>query len=83
MPLIAAVIEKKLFAEINTELKSAFGEADQQTAPGSHKKLAEAIAKAVAKVIVAELTTSAQVSVGIPTAGSPASQTTVSVGKII
>ncbi len=83
MPLVAPIIEKKLLAEITTALTSSFGAgADAASAADSHKKLAEAIAKAVAKVIVEELTTNAQVLPGIPTAGSPAAQTSVGPGKI-
>lgn len=83
MPLVAPIIEKKLLAEITTALASSFGaRADAASAADSHKKLAEAIAKAVAKVLVEELTTNAQVLPGIPTAGSPAAQTSVGPGKI-
>ena len=85
MPLVAPAIEAKLLLEINTALASAFGaSADAASAAQSHQQLAQAIAKAVAKVIVEELTTNAQVAPGsIVTAGSPASQVSVSAGKII
>lgn len=84
MPLVAPIIEKKLSAEIQTELKKAFGAgADPESGAASHKKMADAIAAAVAKVIVSEITTNATIAVGIPTAGSPAAQTTVGPGKIV
>ncbi len=83
MPLVEPVIKQKLAAEIMNELKKAFGaEADAGSSAASHKKMADAIAAAVAKVIVMELTTNAQVLPGIATAGSPAAQTSVSPGKI-
>lgn len=83
MPLVAPVIQAKLQVEIMSELTKSFSAgADGPSVPSSHKKLAEAIAAAVAKVIVAELTTNAQVLPGIGTAGSPAAQTSVTPGKI-
>lgn len=83
MPLIAPAIELKLSAEIQSELTKAFGAgADAATGAQSHKKMADAIAAAVAKVIVQELQTNAMVLPGIATAGSPAAQTSVSPGKI-
>ena len=83
MPLIPAAIQVKLSAEIQSELTKAFGAgADAASGPDSHKKMADAIAAAVAKVIVAELQTNAQVLPGIPTAGSPSAQTSVGPGKI-
>jgi hypothetical protein len=83
MPLVAPIIEKKLSTEIQAELKKAFGAgADAESGAASHKKMADAIAAAVAKVIVAEITTNASVLPGIPTAGSPAAQTSVGPGKI-
>ncbi len=95
MPLVAAVIEAKLTQEIYMNLKAAFA-ADAATAKGyppeadeKHRKMAEAIAKGVAKVIVSELQTNAQVAPGIPIAGSgggvvgPVSGVTTSPGKIL
>lgn len=83
MPLVEPVIKQKLSAAIQQELSAAFGAgADAASGASSHKKMADAIAAAVAKVIVAELTTNAQVLPGIPTAGSPAAQTSVGPGKI-
>ena len=84
MPLIAPVIQQKLELAIIAELTASFGaSADPKTVTDSHKKIAAAVAKAVAQVIVTELTTNAQVLPGIPTAGSPAAQTTVGPGKIL
>ena len=78
MPLVAPAIQLKLELEIVNALTSSFAGGDA----ASHKKLAKAIAAAVAKVIVEELTTNALVLPGIPTAGSPAAQVTVAPGKI-
>ncbi len=60
MPLIVPKITKDLEAAILNELKSAFekgGEADSS----AHQKIASAVAKAVAQVLIAALTTDAQV----------------------
>lgn len=83
MPLIPPVIETLLSAEIQVELTKAFGGgADAATGASSHKKMADAIAAAVTKVIIGQITTNATVLPGIATAGSPAAQVSVSPGKI-
>lgn len=83
MPLIQPAIQAKLTKEIDDALSKAFkSETSAGADPTTHKKMAEAIAEAVSKVIVEELTMNAMVLPGIPTAGSPASQVTVGPGKI-
>jgi hypothetical protein len=81
MPLVAAKLKQDLEAAIATSLAKTFsseGSAD----PSSHKKMASAIAEAVAMVIVKALQTEAEVLPGIGTAGSPSAQTSVTPGKI-
>ena len=78
MPLIEPAIKQKLQTEIINELKALSKGADKSSIDDSHKKLAAAIAAAVAKVMVAELTKNAQVAPGIPS--TPAA--TVGPGKI-
>ncbi len=79
MPLVPAVMQAKLSTEIVAELTKAFGGgADAATGASSHKKMADAIAAAVSKVLIAELTTNAQVLPGIPSTPS----STVGPGKI-
>lgn len=81
MPLIAAKIKKEMEAAIMSALMSEFakeGGAD----PSSHKKIAAGVAAGVSEVLVKALLTEAQVLPGIPTAGSPAAQTSVAPGKI-
>lgn len=82
MPLIEPKIKKELQDEIIKELKALSKGADKKTVSASHKKLATAIAAAVAKVIVGAITKDAMIGPGIPTAGSPAAQATVAPGKI-
>lgn len=78
MPLVEPKIKKELQAEIINELKALSKGTDKSTIDDSHKKLASAIAAAVAKVMVAALTKEAQVAPGIPS--TPAA--TVGPGKI-
>lgn len=78
MPLIAPAMQLKLQAELIAELTKAFAGAAGATTPASHMKMAQAIATAVSKVVVAELTTNAVVAPGIPS--TPAA--TVGPGKI-
>jgi hypothetical protein len=84
MPIIEPKIAKPLEAKLISELTKAF------TAPGappditdSHKKMAGAIAKAVASVLASTLLQDAQVAPGIPTLGSPTAQATSAAGKLI
>lgn len=81
MALIVPKITKDLEAAILNELGSVFGE-EAGADPSSHQKLASAVAKAVAKVLIMALQQDAEVSAGIPTAGSPSSQVTTATGKI-
>lgn len=81
MALVVPKITKDLEAAILNELKSVFGkEADAD--PSSHQKIASAVAIGVAKVLIMALQSDATVLPGIPTAGSPAAQTSVAPGKI-
>lgn len=82
MPLIAAKIKKEMEAAIMAALTSEFA-AEGGADPSSHKKIAAGVAAGVAEVLVKALTTEAQVLPGIPTAGSPAAQTSVGPGKIM
>lgn len=80
MPLVPPVIETLLSAEIQTEMIKAFGNVmDPATGASSHKKMADAIAAAVTKVIIGQILSNAQVAPGI--ASTPAA--TVGPGKII
>jgi hypothetical protein len=84
MPIVEPKIAKTLQAAIMSELASAFGGPNAPPdAANSHKQLAEAISKAVAKVIANLLLTEVQVAPGIPTAGSPAAQVTTAPGKLL
>jgi hypothetical protein len=81
MALIVPKITKELEAAILGELSTAFGK-EAAADPSAHQKIASAVAKAVAKVLIAALQGEAEVLPGIATAGSPASQVTVAPGKI-
>lgn len=88
MPIVEPKIAKTLQTALMSELKSAFaGPNAPDDSMDSHAKLAEAISKAVAKVIANLLLTEVQVAPGIPvaTAGSPAAQTgaTTAPGKLL
>ena len=81
MALVVPKLTKDLEAAIAAALAAEFaGEAGAD--PSSHKRMAAAIAKAVAMVMVKALQTEAQVLPGIATAGSPAAHTSVAPGKI-
>jgi len=81
MALVAPSIQKQMEAAILSALLSQFGE-EAAADPSSHQKIAAAVAEGVTNVIITALTTQAQVLPGIPTAGSPAAQTSVGPGVI-
>lgn len=88
MPIVEAKVSSDLKAAITQELKSALTTKDSPSdIAASHAKLAEAIARAVAKVICSLLLKDTQVAAGIAvaTAGSPAAQTgaTTAPGKLV
>lgn len=81
MALAIPKIQKEMEAAITSALKTQFakeGEADAS----SHQKMAAAVAQGVTQVLIKALQTEAEVLPGIPTAGSPAAQTSVGPGKI-
>jgi len=82
MPIIEPKIAKNLEAAIIKELKSAFPDGPDDQAD-SHKKLAGALSRAIAKVLAKTLLSDAKVAPGIPTAGSPAAQVTTAPGSIV
>lgn len=81
MPLVAKSLESKIYAEIKASLAKHFKSGSPQAE--AQDKFALAIAEAVAKVVVAEIQSSAMVLPGIPTAGSPPAHTSVGPGKIL
>lgn len=81
MPLLIPKITKDLEAAIMAALKTEFA-AEGVADTSSHQKIAAAVAKGVAQVIVLALQSDATVLAGIPTAGSPAAQVSVAPGKI-
>ncbi len=87
MPMQPDALKAKMKQTIYNGLKSQFSSAAAQgtdytsVADAHWMKLAEAIS-GIAADIVLEIVTNAQVSAGIPTAGSPSSQVTVAPGKI-
>lgn len=85
MPMVAKTLEVALMATILSELNSAFSEEAKVNKKTSenHKKMADALAKAIAKEVVQFLQTQVQVAPGIPTAGSAAAQVTTAPGKLI
>ena len=83
MPLVGSAMKSKFKDTIMKGLKASFGGPEAPAdAEKSWAKLAEAIS-GIAMDIVDELHNNASVAPGIPTAGSPASQTTVAPGKIL
>lgn len=84
MPLVPSVMKKQMEAAIFAGLTREFKEeiAQNPEATKGHKKLASAISD-IAMVIIEQFLSSAEVAPGIATAGSPASQTSVSPGKIM
>lgn len=82
MPIVEPKIAKTLEAAIIKEMKAAYPSGPDDQAD-SHKKLAGALAKAIAKILADTLLKDAQIAAGIPTAGSPSAQVTVAPGKII
>lgn len=83
MPVVEPKIAKTLEAAIIKEMASAFSGDGPDDQADSHKKLAGALSKAIAKVLADTLLKDAQVAPGIPTAGSPAAQATTAPGSII
>lgn len=81
MALVVPKITKELEAAILSALLAEYA-TEAAADPKSHKKLAAAVAKGVAQVLIKALQTEAEVMPGIPTAGSPAAQTSVAPGKI-
>jgi aspartate aminotransferase-like enzyme len=82
MALIPATIQQQMTQAIKAALDTAMPEGVKAD-PSSHQKLAAAIAQGVTTVMVTALTTQAQVMPGIVTAGSPATQTSTTPGKIV
>lgn len=78
MPIVEPKIAKTLEAAIIKEMTSAFPDGPNDQA-NSHKKLAGALSKAIAKVLATTLLSDALIAPGIPTAGGP----TTAPGKII
>ena len=93
MPLVVSAIESKLksaiFENLKKELTPDLSKGDNytSTADPQLKKLANAIAKAVAKVIIESIQQDAQVAPGqsVMTSGTPSTHTgtVVSPGKIL
>lgn len=87
MAMQPAALKAKMKTTIYNGLKKEFGSAaakGQSYTPISDEqwqKMAEAIS-GIALDIVMEIMMNAEVTAGIPTAGSPAAQTTVAPGKI-
>jgi len=84
MALVGPALKKKMETALIAAFTREFKDEIKQnpSALASHKKMAAAISD-IALTIVEELLTTAQVSPGIPTAGSPAAQTSVGPGKLI
>ena len=81
MPIVGPKFKKDIEDAIVKGLTNAFAK-EAGADPSSHAKLAKGISE-IADVIVSMLTTDAQVTPGtIITAGSPATQTSTSPGKI-
>lgn len=87
MPMQPAALKSKMKETIYNGLKAQFGSSageGQDYSPivdAQWHKMAEAISGIAADIIM-EITSNAQVLPGIPTAGGPASQTTVAPGQI-
>lgn len=87
MAMQPAALKAKMKMTIYNGLKAQFssatgkGQAYTPIADENWEKLAEAIS-GIALDIVMEILMNAEVTAGIPTAGSPAAQTTVAPGKI-
>lgn len=81
MAMVIPAIQKELEAELISALTQEFaGEASAD--PTSHKRIASAVSKAVAKVLINAIQSQAEVLPGISSAGSPGAVTSVSPGKI-
>ncbi len=81
MALIASALKKKLEQAILAGLQKEFAK-EAGSDPTSHKRMAAAISN-IAEVLVAAITSEAEVLPGTPTAGGPAAQATVGPGKIL
>jgi hypothetical protein len=81
MALIIPKITKELEAAILAALLNEYGK-EAGADPTSHQRMAKAIAKGVADVLIKALQSEAEILPGIGTAGSPAAQTSVTPGKI-
>lgn len=83
MPIVEPKIAKTLEAAMIAEMTSAYAPGGPDDQADSHKKLAGALSKAIAKVLAQTLLMDAKVAPGIPTAGSPAAQVTTGPGSLI
>lgn len=81
MALVSAKIKKDAEAALLAAFTKEFGK-EASADPKSHAKMAAVIAE-VAVVLVKAIQTEAEVIPGIGTAGSPAAQTSVTIGKIL
>lgn len=84
MPIIEAKIAMSMEAAIMSELVSALsGPNSPPDIADSHKKLAGAIAKGVAKILAQTLMLEVQVAPGIPVAGALGPGATAGPGKLM
>lgn len=83
--MVAKTLEAALMATILSELDSAFSEEGKVNKKSSenHKKMADALAKAISKEVVKFLQTQVQVAPGIPSAGNAAAMVTTAPGKLV
>ena len=81
MALLAPALKQKLEQAILAGLQKEFAK-EAGSDPTSHKRMAAAISN-IAEVLVAAITTEAEVLPGIGTAGGPAAQSTITPGKIL
>jgi orotate phosphoribosyltransferase-like protein len=88
MPLdpstVAAALDPEIYNNLKEQFSSDVGQGSNYTgtADAQLQKIATAVAQAVAKVIVEQIKSNAQVLPGIATAGGPTAQVTVSPGLI-
>lgn len=80
MPLVAPLIKKKVEQALISGFQKEFPK-EAAADPSSYARMAAAISELV-PVLIEAIVTQAEVLPGIPTAGSPAAQVSVSVGKI-
>lgn len=83
--MVAKNLEAALMATILSEFNKEFGDETKinKQAAAKHKKMADALARAISKEIVQFLQTQVQVASGIPTAGTASAQVTTANGKLI